>query len=456
MKFALTHLLLVCLISAAEADAPQRFKVVVFPSDPSPATQELTKLTYEMTIQHMTALKRFEVAERAQLEKILEEQKLALSGLVDEAQAVRVGKITASHIGLIIQGLFLNQTKSEKIIEEDEEENKETTKEGNKKTTTTTTLKRKRTIQAFNTEVSVSLKRLDIEQGTTVETVVVRGSESASDAAASKEAAMRELNDNLSLELRRMFALRMQIGAVVDGMIQAQAGEGIGIMPGMLFRVIREEHVKRGLHEGTVRREIGLVEVKEVTTTSLEAGPVRRFGEFKVGDQLYEQVDPGFTVGLMAAYHPNLASGMIQFELAPYQPVSFGIFLQAGVAKDNTNTGLLSLGVGLDGGYKFLRTDWFQFALEANLGLLVGVRPDDVGKSVNALGAAFGVGPSLEIFFSKDLSFYVQQQYKVASALSKWNYYDQGKMHPATWTSATPSVDSSGFHTLAGLKWSFF
>jgi len=450
--------------STAAADAPQRYKVVVFPTDTSPtlsrvegpATQELTHLAYEMTIQHMIALKRFDVVERAQLDKILEEQKLHLSGLLDEAQAIRVGKIAASDIGLMVQGLSLNQAPVEKTVEEEVQEEEEISSKGLKKSKTTTTVKRKRIIQSIKTDISISLKRLAIEDGTTMETIIIKGSETGPDASTSKEAALRELSHNLSQELRRMFALRMQIGAIVDGMIQARAGESIGVMPGMYFRVVREEQVKRGLHEGTVRREIGLVEVKEVSSTTFEAGPVRRFGDFKVGDQLYEQVDIGFSVGVLATYHPNLAAGMIQLELAPYQPMSFGIFLQAGAAKDNTSTNVLSIGLGLNGGWKFLRTDWFQIALEANLGLLLGLRPDDAGKSVNALGVAFGIGPSLEIFFSKDLSFYIQPQYKIASALSQWDFYDQGKKNPATWTGAAPSVDTNGFHTLVGLKWSFF
>ncbi len=67
-------------------------KIAVFPFDTKGLSIDIGNMILDKMITSLISIQRFEVMERAELEKILQEQQLSLSGVVDVSTAAKVGK----------------------------------------------------------------------------------------------------------------------------------------------------------------------------------------------------------------------------------------------------------------------------------------------------------------------------------------------------------------------------
>ena len=73
----------------------ERRKLVILSSENE--NDEMTDKIYQITSSAATQLKRYDVIDRSQLEKVLKEQRLQHSGVVDQDHAVELGKIAAAN-----------------------------------------------------------------------------------------------------------------------------------------------------------------------------------------------------------------------------------------------------------------------------------------------------------------------------------------------------------------------
>ena len=75
-----------------------RLSVAVLKFDSNDNAVELTESVTEKLVTQLVNLRRFRVIERSALNKIMEEQKLGMTGFVDEATAVKVGKLAGADV----------------------------------------------------------------------------------------------------------------------------------------------------------------------------------------------------------------------------------------------------------------------------------------------------------------------------------------------------------------------
>ncbi len=75
-----------------------RLSVAVLPFRSNDDAKDLTDSVTEKLIIQLVNLRRFRVIERSALDKIMEEQKLGLSGFVDEETAIKVGKLAGADV----------------------------------------------------------------------------------------------------------------------------------------------------------------------------------------------------------------------------------------------------------------------------------------------------------------------------------------------------------------------
>ena len=90
--------------------------------------KEITEKIYQIASSTATQLNRYNVIDRSQLDRILKEQKLQHSGVVDQDQAIEIGKVAAANQALLIQVHNFGQkgVPTEKQKEKEEEEEPET------------------------------------------------------------------------------------------------------------------------------------------------------------------------------------------------------------------------------------------------------------------------------------------------------------------------------------------
>ncbi|MBT4574833.1 MAG: hypothetical protein HOB92_00040 [Candidatus Cloacimonetes bacterium] len=75
-----------------------RLSVAVLPFGGNDEAKDLTDSVTEKLIIQLVNLRRFRVIERSALDKIMEEQKLGLTGFVDEETAIKVGKLAGADV----------------------------------------------------------------------------------------------------------------------------------------------------------------------------------------------------------------------------------------------------------------------------------------------------------------------------------------------------------------------
>ena len=70
-----------------------RLSIAVLPFDNRSGNAEITNTVQDKMITSLYSLKRFKIIERSQIDKVLSEQKLRMTGAIDPAKAVKAGKI---------------------------------------------------------------------------------------------------------------------------------------------------------------------------------------------------------------------------------------------------------------------------------------------------------------------------------------------------------------------------
>lgn len=70
-----------------------RLSIAVLPFDNRSGNSEITNTVQDKMITSLYSLKRFKIIERSQIDKVMSEQKLGMTGALDPAKAVKVGKI---------------------------------------------------------------------------------------------------------------------------------------------------------------------------------------------------------------------------------------------------------------------------------------------------------------------------------------------------------------------------
>lgn len=86
----------------------ERMRIAVLPFQSKGAAKDLGEIVLDKMITSLVNLKRFNVMERAELEKIIEEQKLGMTGVLDASTAAEIGK------GIGLDGIILGSVTATK------------------------------------------------------------------------------------------------------------------------------------------------------------------------------------------------------------------------------------------------------------------------------------------------------------------------------------------------------
>lgn len=196
----------------------------------------------ETAVNKLTALlvkiDRFEVVERAELDRILDEQYLQSTGLVAEEQAVEVGKLLGVKLAFIgsINRLAASW---------DRESRK------------------------YKAEAGITVKIIDVESGKILQIMEEDGY--ASDynyRNALHKAIESSIGTNLAYKIRESFTIRSEVFKVEEGTVYFLDGSRQGVKKGMRYYILRPEELS--LYdwemgpEFAFKKRVGLVEVVDV------------------------------------------------------------------------------------------------------------------------------------------------------------------------------------------------
>lgn len=235
---------------------------------------------YSALVRQLVGLGRVRVVDRAGIDKILAEQRLQLSGFVDERTAVRVGQL------LGMRWAFIGRINELSV-----------------------TWRQAGGRGVYQGQAHVSITVLDVQSGEVVEVVQLRGSGVDDNGESARiEALQSAMGSDLEDALRRLFRLQARVVSVQGQTAYLSLGGEAGVREGLRFRVLREvrpgAYTASGDRTGFFVEEVGVVEVTRVGTGISEARILRGAGAIMPGDRLEEQALPTRRRGAGYRYSP--------------------------------------------------------------------------------------------------------------------------------------------------------
>ncbi|MCH7852678.1 MAG: hypothetical protein IIC41_07835, partial [Candidatus Marinimicrobia bacterium] len=304
-------------------------------------------------------LGRFHIIDRNDLEAILQEQDLALLGLVDDSSAVEIGRIAAAQEALRITVLNFHQIGVPKDSDKDDDDDDDEDDGASiAKVIIVGLLKaaakgEKEELDPYRdniqTQISIEVRNIDVETGQTLYSFQAGASHTGGARGKSREKAMRKLRNSISTELRKFYLLESRVIAVRGAELFLPLGSAIGLRRGMLFTIVEPDRQEQ-FGDMTIAipgRPVAYARVQEVSETGNRSLVLRRWGEIRPGYAAREQIAPLW--GLQLDVRPSLnstGSGEVGFRFhgKAIQRIDFGLglhFASATDSRDDSNPGFL-------------------------------------------------------------------------------------------------------------------
>jgi TolB-like protein len=185
--------------------------------DQSASSKDMGKIVAEWLITGLVETGRFDVIERRLLEKLLEEQKLGVTGAIDPNSAAQLGKILG--VKIIVSG----------------------------------------TVTSLEGYTEINARLINVDSASIIAAEKVR---------ASSAEKLRDLVTKITDKIALAFPMEGYIVQRTDKKVTIDLGKQIGVRPGMKFIVFKEgkviKHPKTGEVLDVETIETGLIEVRDV------------------------------------------------------------------------------------------------------------------------------------------------------------------------------------------------
>ena len=426
--------------------------------------QEVTGAIAGLAVQ----LGRFEIIDRNNLVRILNEQDLYLLGLVDDSAAISLGEIAAAKEALLITVLDFTQrgVPPPKDDDDDEDESLRAAIVKGLFVGLIAIIGKKDEEEKdpyphnIQTQLSVEVRNLDVETGETLYSFYVDASHTGGTAGRSRAKAMASLRRQVKAELRAFYLLSSRVLAVQGNELILLLGEEMGLRRGMLFE-IQEPDREETFDDRTVTipgRPAGYAAVKDLSPESSRAVVVRQWSPINTGYQAMERIRP-LTAGLIEA-SPSLQASCFtmglggQYRGAGRWDISAGLLYSRIIdSRQDVDHGIaVDVSIGL------------RLALGTRLSVLNGMgimmtipfRQDDSGHTVATALLAPAISARMEWLLSPELDLVVGVGYRFAGRSSDWKYAEANDENSgsrsAVWDGPAPEVDITGLYVTAGIK----
>jgi len=262
------------------SDAPIRVGIISFTG---PFNQQYLQYGSNCLADALTQMGRFQVVERANIERILAEQRFQVSGFVDPHTAAQLGQILGidyAVVGILDRCDFKTESWTEK--------------NGTR-----------HYYYAGNAEASVRL--VDTSTGTIVASVRLNGSgtDSSSSSKACLDAVGACFGVRLIAELTELFGIKGRVLEASSGdKVYIYLGAGSGVKPGTHFEITRPSVTQVGgmqlSEETSFKERIAVVKVTEISGAIARARVVESSKNIQANDyavQLGRYISPGDKLG---------------------------------------------------------------------------------------------------------------------------------------------------------------
>lgn len=457
-----------------ELVSPERLKILILPSNISNSKdnsieEEVTGYVADIA----TNLGRFDVIDRNHIGSIVREQKLQLSGLIDESMITEMGNIAAAKDGILVNVTHYSQIgvpKDDDHDDDDDDEDKSIIESiiGGivRSIARSKNNSEERYPNNIQTSLTVDIKKIDIETGLTSQSVSIRVGHTGGNKGKSKDKTINKLKKRIVFEMKNFYLLTTGVEVLPDGRIFIPAGYEIGVKKGTIFEIIgiSKKINVRGKTYSFEADRVAFVEAYELLDEGNLARPVRMWKPIRTG---YKAIEFHRPLSATSLYYSRFATGdmalNVVVEFLPFSNLSgwFGFRYIRG--KDSR--GDVDNGFGIDFGpsLKLINEESFSVKLMAGIGGLAFFKFDDASKVDNAFSSKIVntatvssiISLNFDYFKSESRDFSIQFAYRFDSGSSNWKNLGEGEDEPdydAIWLGSTPEIDITGFYISVGYK----
>jgi len=438
-------------------------------NDPNSIQSQVTRIVADEAVK----LKRFTVVDRTNLEAILAEQALQMSGVVSDSDLVAFGEISAAREALLVEILTFGQkgVKPEEDKEEDREDRKTARKAGilgvlAKTIVDAAVSDKKEKEEAYSdniqTTVQARVSKIDLQTGTSITSFTLTASHTGGAKSRSLAVTLKKIALKASFELRSMYLLVTEVLEASPMHVLLYLGDDVGVKPGTLFR-ISSPRTKRTIRDRTINvpgKPVAIVRSTSITEDANQAKILRRWDQISPGYEAEEIPRSIFSWGMRGRYGVDMPE--VGFELQAYwksfSRIGGGLTFGLGTVQDSRGDTDFSFGFGGDFYFRLINRPAFSLMGTLSLPGNVVTRSDDEDHSAFSFIFSPRIGGRIDLMTSSRRDIFFQVEYVLGSSQSPWNYSEgeDSKSFIAEWTGSHPEIKPQGLYFSIGMRFISF
>ena len=421
-----------------------------------------------------TSIGRFEIIDRNLVDKILEEQRFQLSGMVNDKNIVEIGKMASADEALILNVIHFNQkgVPKEKDDAEDEDDKDDTFFFWLAKTLITESIKKARKPDSLelenniHTEFKGSVKIVNLESGNSKNSFNLNASHTGGNRAQSLSKVLSQISRQTRTRLKRLYMITTEIIEVNGGYVSILSGNNLGLKKGSMFEVSSKNRTKtyKGRTISLPGKTRGLLRITEVGPDASQARIVRKWRPIRTGHRAYELKYPAEVADIQFTYLENkkLQLGG-KFWMSPSSRFSGSFNILLGSIQDSREKMNNFIGIGADLKYIIFSRFGITGSTSLTLPALFPFRRDDADHFVSSIFSDPSINGNLAIQINSKMDIVFSMNHIYTTLHGPWQWRkdtgekdDDGKKITETelaeWTGVEPVFHKDGTYFSVSIR----
>jgi len=423
-------------------------------SDPFSIENEVTQAVAGVA----TRLKRFEIIDRNNLENILDEQSLRMSGLINDSTILQFGKLAACDEALIISvhNFYQKGVPPEENEDEDDNDNDLGFWGG---LLVSIFSDEEEVDEPFadniQTQLSVEIKKIDIKTGESLHSFDISTAYTGGTRGVSRGQAIKNLKKLTTEELKKLYVLSSQVISVKGSEALLFLGSEVGVNKNTLFQITQPDR-KKTINDRKITipgRLVGFVCVEDYSRESNRSQVIRQWSPIKEGYTALEYSESihGLQVYISPKYPEKYFHFGLQYHVSPIAGYDYGFSLCFTQATDSYKEKDNGFGIGGFFSKRVLISSPLQVNARIGLNADILFRDDDENHSVTSAVISAPVGLNISYLLSANSDIEINFGYRFAGH-TPWQYSAGEESKDAIWIQSEPEIDISGMFFTVGYK----
>lgn len=455
----------------------EKYRLLILPASIDDEETSVSKEVVSIVSDVCTNLPRFEVIDRNDLEAILGEHALQLSGIINDSLVVEIGNIASAKEALVVKILnFYQQGVPPKDEDDDDDDENiglfgriilKVVEEGVKSAFRSKEDESDEYYYNIQTTLSVQVKKIDIETGKSSGSFTVTTGHTGGNKGRSRAVTILNFQRQTLTKIKQFYTLTSEVISVRDKEVLLFLGSKLGVERGTMFEIIKPDRLKiiRGKEFVIPGKRVGIVNVMDISKDANRSIILRNWRPIKEGYRAleYRKIPTAFELKYIHNSETTYSGLSLGFLFRPIKPGFGGAILRLASTTDSFNKNDFTLGFGGIGGWRFLRTSLLSFSGHVYLDLDIAFRDDDDNHNVTAFILSAAPHIEMEFLLSETRDLVLGAGYRFGGISNHWTYTvspegddDNSITKNAVWNNSSPEVDISGLFFTIGIKFISF